>query len=752
MRWFLLFLLLVPFASSYTGFTDAASFSVTNNMVTASDDAIYYQGWYSADAQNWQSFTFPDAQTSGWILDGSAIKTLPDVFSEGGEHYVLIYSCSKGSWSSNDWSCHGNQWQILKVDIAVCSPQSNAITCEGECGPQTNNCQQQVDCGQCTPSSGTEIVYVNDFEDDTLGSYRSADYLQDWTIIPFVSGSDNDQSFPHASIILEGENKVFRNDFATGSLWCNNNGCFWTNNYMGVGHDELYLSYRIKVTGDWSGSKGKLPSLNGYLTDTPGGAGQCVTGVDDLSGRMMFFGKSNGIGLHFYPYHMGNWEGDFYRDSFYSTRGYYASDCQEVLEFVCDEWFCFNGVWHQEAFQSEYADFLSARGGDPNSPLEFATFIHSNKHSDFLSQYGREPNSCVEFAMYVSNSGFSLLCGVYSGSGRAIDDLTLVANTWYTFAQRVVTNDVGQKNGYVEVFIDGAFVDRLDGLEFRSIPDLKVNNVGFNAFFGGDEGDEPKSPVSMFIDDLTVFRYLSESGQPIGQQRSAPNRVLPPLSGNPVEPPACSDNAYVQCSDGDVFWFDSCDVRGMLYDDCSSSETCPVNQCVTTQPPSGDDDIALSLVNWHYVGSQDIGSWPVIDDLYSVTINSANDICTYHTMAGLWPGYRPYSSFDGSDDIVDANGWIFIKVGSTWHAGPYDWFRHLSAQECKYGMTPHKLTTDQLSSIGEIQNWNPSSGEEVCFMMTTVARNSVNQASVDAFGTPYNHQDQRSNIKCVNWP
>ncbi len=117
MRWLLLFLFAIPVAfAAPAGFSNPVGFSVTDITLTASDDAIYYQGWYSVDAQNWQSFTFPDAQTQGWILDGEATKKLPSVFTPGGEHYVLVYSCSR---ASNSWDCHGGQWQLQTIGGCV---------------------------------------------------------------------------------------------------------------------------------------------------------------------------------------------------------------------------------------------------------------------------------------------------------------------------------------------------------------------------------------------------------------------------------------------------------------------------------------------------------------------------------------------------------------------------------------------------------------------------------------------------------
>jgi len=46
--------------------------------------------------------------------------------------------------------------------------------------------------------------------------------------------------------------------------------------------------------------------------------------------------------------------------------------------------------------------------------------------------------------------------------------------------------------------------------------------------------------------------------------------------------PACVSNTRKGCSDGDVYWFDSCGNRGEIYDDCGEYETCSDSVCVST--------------------------------------------------------------------------------------------------------------------------------------------------------------------------
>ena len=83
-------LLVLPFTMAYPGFSEpeyrfsitpqTLEFGTTDTQKTltlsVNDDAIWHQGWYSSDRNEWVSFTFPDTETDGWILDGQATQTL----------------------------------------------------------------------------------------------------------------------------------------------------------------------------------------------------------------------------------------------------------------------------------------------------------------------------------------------------------------------------------------------------------------------------------------------------------------------------------------------------------------------------------------------------------------------------------------------------------------------------------------------------------------------------------------------------
>jgi hypothetical protein len=46
---------------------------------------------------------------------------------------------------------------------------------------------------------------------------------------------------------------------------------------------------------------------------------------------------------------------------------------------------------------------------------------------------------------------------------------------------------------------------------------------------------------------------------------------------------SCAANSYSSCYNGDVYWYDSCGVKGGIRYDCSSSQTCSNGVCVNSQ-------------------------------------------------------------------------------------------------------------------------------------------------------------------------
>lgn len=138
---------------------------------------------------------------------------------------------------------------------------------------------------------------------------------------------------------------------------------------------------------------------------------------------------------------------------------------------------------------------------------------------DYFNRYGRYATSCEEMCEFTANDDFD--CAVWGEGGDL--DARLSHGKWYTITQRLVMNDIGLRNGYVETFIDGEYIASADNFEFTKTKDLQIDRLRFLLF-------ESKGPVErngwLWVDDITVFYYTAQSGEPRGQERSEEGRVL----------------------------------------------------------------------------------------------------------------------------------------------------------------------------------------------------------------------------------
>ncbi|HLP86882.1 MAG TPA: hypothetical protein VK153_03365, partial [Candidatus Paceibacterota bacterium] len=104
----------------------------------------------------------------------------------------------------------------------------------------------------------------------------------------------------------------------------------------------------------------------------------------------------------------------------------------------------------------------------------------------------------------------------------------LTPGQWYTVTERIVLNTPGQKNGFVEGFIDGKLVAQYTGYRFRDIDSFKINWLDFTGFFGGSGAEwAPVKDEYNYYDDVMVYYYTSGSGEPTGSTLSSSSRILP---------------------------------------------------------------------------------------------------------------------------------------------------------------------------------------------------------------------------------
>jgi len=102
-------------------------------------------------------------------------------------------------------------------------------------------------------------------------------------------------------IVSEGGNKFLRVEFPKGGVGPNEGGAqFMTDFTRSIGaHDELYLSYRVRVAPGFDWVKGgKLPGLSGGNANS---GGSKPNGHDGFSARMMWKGDGSAIQYVYHP-------------------------------------------------------------------------------------------------------------------------------------------------------------------------------------------------------------------------------------------------------------------------------------------------------------------------------------------------------------------------------------------------------------------------------------------------------------------
>lgn len=84
------------------------------------------------------------------------------------------------------------------------------------------------------------------------------------------------------------------------------------------------------------------------------------------------------------------------------------------------------------------------------------------------------------------------------GSVRA----ALVTNRWYCIEQHIKLNDIGEKNGELNVWIDGISSYSRKNFRFRDVDTLKIETVWIDFYHGGTK--KPKTVQEVYIDNIVI--------------------------------------------------------------------------------------------------------------------------------------------------------------------------------------------------------------------------------------------------------
>jgi nitrous oxidase accessory protein NosD len=203
-------------------------------------------------------------------------------------------------------------------------------------------------------------------------------------------------------------------------------------------------------------------------------------------------------------------------------------------------------------------------------------------------------------------------------------DTTMVAGVWYSVRQRVKLNRPGQRDGVLQIWLDGRKVLDQRDIQFRNTSNLKIDRFFFSTFFGGGDDWRASKDEIVFFDDFRIT---------VPQQRLVPEQY------------ANVQNAVAAANPGDTILLGSADWYANLY----------LNQPLTLQGRGGSRLLAAD------------GSRPVIEvDSDSVTISQldidrgAQGVVAYATADGL--KIRDCDFTDNFGDAIRAIGCRDVSI------------------------------------------------------------------------------------------
>jgi nitrous oxidase accessory protein NosD len=204
--------------------------------------------------------------------------------------------------------------------------------------------------------------------------------------------------------------------------------------------------------------------------------------------------------------------------------------------------------------------------------------------TDFTGFSGQPEQAITQGISYAKhvNSGFDQ-DGQQEDTAYWIEDngsdTAMAAGVWYTIRQRIKLNNPGQRDGILQIWLDGRMVLDQQDVQFRDTSNLKIDRFFFSTFFGGGDDWRSSKDEVAFFDDFRIT---------VPQQRLVPEQY------------ASVQAAVAAANPGDTILLGSADWYANLY----------LNQPLTLQGRGGSRLLAAD------------GSRPVIEvDSDSVTIS-----------------------------------------------------------------------------------------------------------------------------------
>ncbi len=543
--------------SNHQGFANhEGRLALQEKVITIHDDAIYFQGWYSTDQTNWISFTFPDAQTDGWILDGSATKTitLPDITST--ENYLIIYSCTD---QITKWDCHSGQWQLHEfaltktpdpnpksvvvaiIDVSASTEDpgySPKLTLDGNTAAESRWSGEHdgawiaYELNQTTSLNHIRLAFHRGNERHNFFSIETSLDGQTWTRQLDHKQSESNtlelQRFTFPEVQARYVRVVGHGNDGTYATW---------NSYTEMSIDNILVDLDTAVTpGPVEQGDIELIFWQDFQDNAVGGYPVTTSNEDwndpDRNFRKTTTMRQEGDNIFmrskFEPdtFSIGNGSGFIVYDKL--PQGY------EELYLTYKVRFSY--TFASEKLHGKLPGLMGDKrcvGGSclPDGTNGFSTrLMFHNTAVGFYIYHMDTWNATWYRDIYYKKLGYYPTGPIpgeeYVGSSVHFDDNKQYGSgVWHEVTQRVVMNDVGKSNAIVEGFYNGKLAAQRTDIRFRTVDTLQIDRIDVANFLGGS-GDRPVTTGYIDFDDFALFRYKSDAPVPHGHEPSSAGRTL----------------------------------------------------------------------------------------------------------------------------------------------------------------------------------------------------------------------------------
>ncbi len=153
-------------------------------------------------------------------------------------------------------------------------------------------------------------------------------------------------------------------------------------------------------------------------------------------------------------------------------------------------------------------------GDDANGYNGWSVRLHWH---DISCSSGTANCACYSgFGCYLTNQGVASTYVYHAdtpgsyGQADGWDGFRYSKDRWYQVVVRVKMNDVGQRNGIAEAWVDGVKVQSKSDYEFRKTNSLDIDKLFMSTFFGGSTPSQTDTYI--YFDEITVTKsYPSTS-------------------------------------------------------------------------------------------------------------------------------------------------------------------------------------------------------------------------------------------------